>query len=52
MEVPPTEPAAVKIQRWASTNVMNVCFVKRKRNIQIEWRKATKNLAGIAGIYI
>jgi hypothetical protein len=35
MEVPPTEPAAVKIRRWASGNVMtdcmNVCIVKRKK---------------------
>jgi hypothetical protein len=48
MEVPPTEPAAEKIRRWASGNVMtdcmNVCIVKRKRNIQKEWRKATKPL--------
>ena len=51
MEVPPTEPAAVKIRRWASGNVMtdcmNVCIVKRKRNKQKEWRKATKPLTFI-----
>jgi hypothetical protein len=40
MDVPPTELEAVKIRRWASGNVMtdcmNVCIVKRKRNIQKE----------------
>ncbi len=34
MEVPPTEPASMKI--W-----MNVCIVKRKRNVQKELRKTT-----------
>jgi hypothetical protein len=34
MEVPPTEPASMKI--W-----MNVCIVKRKINVQKELRKTT-----------
>ncbi len=48
MEVPPTEPAAVKIRRWASGNVMadcmNVCIVKRKISIYKESHKTTKPL--------
>jgi hypothetical protein len=49
MEVPPTDPATVKIWRWASAIVLNArlyeCkYCKRKINILKEWRKATKLL--------